>query len=243
MPIPSMPTRRTALLLAMVISLSACAVMPSPSVRPGGSVAIVVAADGIDIDLSRARMTGLLEKAGADAGKPAFVPVSVVSLSLGEAVLTGIGDEFAVHGALSPTSREQLLSMPVPVDRALLVRLVRNDTELLEPRSEPALGADGRRLDDRDMVVLSQRRLMRVSAVLIDLQTGAPRWQRAWDAGPVSSLRYVNYSGSSLAASVAATLANTVVSGLQGPSAPPAVGELETLQALFAEVMGALPER
>jgi len=243
MPIPSRSIRRWTLPLAAVLVLSACAATETARQPSGAAVAIMVAAPGVEVGLSRSRMTRLLEQAHADAGRLALVPASMVSVALGEAVLTGIGDELGDHAALSQASRNRLMAMPIPVDRALLVRLERNDTEVLEPSLEPALGVDGRALDDRDTVVLSHRRTMRVAAALIDLDSGSPLWQRAWDASPVASLKYVNYSGSSFAASVAATLANTVVGGLQGPNAPPAVGEQETLQALFGEVVQAMPPR
>jgi len=239
---------RPLLLPGVLLAVCGCgtvpASVPAPEAGAGtGSVAIVVAADRLESAPSRKRMNRLLEQAFVVDGRPRPVPGAMVALALGNARFDQIGDEIARYGVLSTETRRDLLAMPIPVRRALVVRLERNDTEVLEPRTEPALGTDGQRLVDRDVVVLARRRNLRIAASLTDLSTGKRVWARAWQAGPVTAMRYENYTGSSLAAGVAVALTNTVISGLDGPSAPPALDTEEALAALFRTLADEMPER
>ena len=238
---------RSLLLPGVLLAVCSCRTVPGPVPAPAaagaGSVAIVVAAERLESAPSRERMSRLLERAFIVDGRPRPVPGDMVALAVGEARFDEIGDEIARYGVLSTETRRDLLAMPIPVRRALVVRLERNDTEVLEPRSEPALDADGQPLSDRDVIVLARRRNLRIAASLTDLPTGRRVWEQAWQAGPVTTMRYENYTGSSLAASVAVALANTVIGGLDGPSAPPALDTEEALAALFRTLADEVPER
>ena len=248
-----MPAGWLLLLAGALLLLGGCRSTASPSgpaPADGASavgLAIVVAADGVQDAPSRARLQALLEQAFEaevrDGERAEPVPAAMVAVALGQARFEEIGDRLARGELLSPPVRRELLAMPIPVRRALVVRLERNEVEQLRPRREPLLDTDGDELVDREAIILSTRRLVRIGASLIDLPSGKSLWQRAWQAEPVVAMRYVNYTGSSLAASVATTLTNTVLGGLEGPRSPDAVDAEEAIAALFLTLADELSER
>lgn len=203
----------------------------------------VVAAPGVAKGMPDSSAALLLEDSLSQLGNHSVTGLARVRGAVGLERHAAIATEFARTGRLVNDGLQTVMATPLTARRGLLVRLEKNETDLLEPAAMPWRDLDGESPPDRQTVVLASRRKIRVSATLIELGTGSVRWQRAWTAAPVARTEYVRYTGSSFTGSVSASLANSVVNGLGGPAAPPPP-ELEVaLQAVFRELAETLPLR
>lgn len=236
---------RTAVLAVMCLLLAACGstLVDSVSEPNGLAVVVVAVAKDIDVDRSDAAITLLLEDAISVTGRHDVTPLSQVVAAIGAERHAVVKDEFSRTGRIVNASLQQVMSTPLGARRGLLLRVDENRTDTLEPRFEPFRDTRGRVVPDRQTVVLSSLRQVRVTASVIDLVTGSVRWQRAWTASPQSRSEYVRYTGSSFGGSLSATLANSVVNGLRGPAAPPPPELDIALDAVFRELAESLPTR
>ncbi len=236
---------RTFRLAAICVLLAGCGATPvNESVsRAGIAVIAVVAAPEVSLGVSTRSIAFQLEERLRAAGVPEVIAVSRVRSALGAERHALLSAEVAATNRLVNDALQQVMATPLEARYALFARVEQNETAILEPSQEPLRRGSGAIASDKETVVLASRRDVRVAATLLDLVTGSVQWQRAWTAAPLARADYVRYTGSSFSGSVTATIANSVVNGLRGPSAPPPPKLELALDAIFRELAAVVAER
>lgn len=207
----------------------------------GIAVVAVVAAPEVSTPLSTVTVSNSLEEALMASGSRRVTPLAQVRAAVGRDRYLSLSKEFAQSGRLANQALQTVMATPLNARRGLLIRIEQNDTDILEPASEPFRDQSGQIASDRQRVVLASRRTVQVAATLIDLGTGSLRWRKNWSTSPIARTDYVRYTGSSFAGSVSVSLANSMINGFGGPAAPPPPDFTVALDAIFHELSVALP--
>lgn len=148
---------------------------------------------------------------------------------------------FAAAGELRPNDIRALVAGRMPVQMGLIARIEQNNVEAGQRHSEQLRNNSGEILSDRERVVLTTVRRMRMKTSMINMSTGAVFWTRTYESAPVTKSSYVHYSGSSFSGSLAAALANTMSNGIRAPQGPLPPSNQLTLRSLMREVVRNLP--
>lgn len=152
-------------------------------------------------------------------------------------------DNYGENGWLRGEDMRALFAARLPVENVLIARVEKNDVRPGAPKTIELRNSAGQILDDRERVVLTTIREMRLQASIINLASGSVVWSRAYRATPATDASYTHYSGSSFSGSLAASFANTMTNGLRKPSGPKAPSSQLTLESLMREVVRNLPAR
>ncbi len=150
-------------------------------------------------------------------------------------------DNYARTGQLHPSDLQALVGARLPVRTALIARVEKNEVKPGAPKRVALRNNLGDILTDRERVVLSTVREMRLQATMIDVSNGNVVWSRTYRSSPSTEAGYTHYSGSSFSGSLAASLANTMTNGLRVPKGPPPPSNQLTLRSLMREVVRNLP--
>jgi len=146
-------------------------------------------------------------------------------------------------GQLQAADAQALSAARLPVRTVLIARLEKNEVRDGTPRRVQLRNNAGQVMTDRERVVLSTIREMRLQASLINLSTGRVTWSKTYRSAPAAESSYIHYSGSSFSGSLAASFANTMSNGLRVPSGPDSPSNHQTLHSLMREVVRNLPSR
>lgn len=228
------------------LSLAACSTPSSRNDRwQGYGVAVigVTAKSGLTTPFNRnilaSEFAGLLN----ERSQVAVLPALNVRQILGVQQYDDLMQSYAKRGSLDERQRQLLLAARLPARTAVLARLEEDYVNKLPARRERVTNRTGAVVADRENSVLATQRITRLSAVLIDLQTGDTVWRQQYEVGPATERVATEYLGSSFSGSLAAAFANTMINGVrvaQHPDAPPL---RLSLRLLLAEVASNLPLR
>lgn len=150
-------------------------------------------------------------------------------------------NQYARTGTIGPQDIQILQAARMPVQMALIARVVENGKEEVKPEMVRLRNKSGELMTDRTRVILSSQRVMLMQATMINVSTGAVFWTRTYRSEPKSRASYVQYHGSSFSGSLAAHLANTMTNGIKAPQPPPAPSNQMTLRSLFREIVRNIP--
>jgi len=150
-------------------------------------------------------------------------------------------ENYARTGQLKPADLRALVGAKLPVSSALIARVEKNEVEPGVPKRVALRNNVGDILTDRERVILSTVREMRLQAIMIDVSNGNVLWSGTYRSSPATEAGYTHYSGSSFTGSLAASLANTMTNGLRIPQGPPPPSNQLTLRSLMREVVRNLP--
>lgn len=152
-------------------------------------------------------------------------------------------ENYGQNGWLRGEDMRALFAARLPVENVLIARVEKNEVRPGAPKTIELFDSAGQVINDRERIVLSTIREMRLQASIINLASGSVVWSRAYRATPAADSSYIHYSGSSFSGSLAASFANTMTNGLRKPSGPKAPSSQQTLQSLMREVVRNLPAR
>lgn len=151
-------------------------------------------------------------------------------------------DHYAKHGALGPSQLNLLRAIGLPVETALIVRVERNQLTK-QYDLEPIRDRNGAILRDRERKILITGREVQMRASLINMASGSTIWSRSYRSSPKTKRAYVRYSGSSFSGTLAASLVNTMTTGLREPDWPMPASYKSTVQSLMREIVRNMPSR
>lgn len=231
--------------LVAVLGLTGCS---APSTRqhqgsPGG-VAIIGVTSGPKLGVGVNGTTLAYDLAGflMERDGLSILPLPQVQRVVGRDNLDELLQRFGAHGNLDGRDRQRLMAAGLPAARAIIVSVDSDEVRSRETVAEPIPASGGGYLQDRENIVQAVERETRLSAALLDLGSGTTIWQKSYSVMPVSRSSHVSYNGSSFSASLAATLANTMVNGWSIPAAPMAPSLRLNLRTLLREVALTLPQ-
>ena len=235
--------------MLVALAIGACASSPPVNQRPvPRSVAMigVTIADGVEAGKSQTAMARefqelIHDRQGYRTLRASAVQRGVNSVSSG--AYNDMLNNYAQTGELHPNDIRALIAARLPVQMALIARIEENKVLPGAQHSEQLRNNAGDILTDRERIVLSTVRKMRMKASMVNMQTGAVFWSRTYESTPATKSSYVHYSGSSFSGSLAAALANTVSNGIRAPSGPLPPSNQLTLRSLMREVVRNLPAR
>jgi len=232
-------------LLASFVLVGGCASVSREQVAVD---AIGVAVIGVSLregvrGINRSTAARDLARRLEEGGRRRVVSPGRAREALGEASREALLERHARSGLIEERDVRALVAAPLDTRFALFARIERDEVRELEPRSEPVRDDGGRTLSDRVRIERATRRDTELSAVLVDLHAARVVWLRRYAAAPVTRGESVRYRGSSFTGSVAALLANRLVSGTGSPDAPPPASRRATLERLFDEIERSLPVR
>ena len=148
---------------------------------------------------------------------------------------------FARDGVVGAAEFRSLQAARMPVQMALIARIEQNETKKDKFKVEALRNHSGVTLTDRERKILITERAVQMRATMINVATGAVVWSRSYRSVPETKLSYVRYLGSSFSGTLAASLVNTMTTGLREPSWPMPASYQLTVQSLMREVARNLP--
>lgn len=234
------------MLAAAFVLITACGTRSSvPQVADSSTSGVVVlgvvARSGLKLPLDTAKMSNDLAALLAGRGE-----VNVTSASTARDIIgAGPHDEmtsfYARHSQFAPYQIQRLMAANLPSSQALMVKLVSDQVEQLPMQRDVVLNANGQQIADRERRTFITQRTTRLAATLIDLRNGRVVWTRQYGVNPTTQISANHQVGTSLSASLAATVANTVVKGLGEASYPGPPALYDSVLALLQEVAYQLP--
>lgn len=148
---------------------------------------------------------------------------------------------FARDGIVGPTELRSIIEAGLPTQFALIARIEQNDTKKDKFKVEALRNHSGVLLTDRERKILITEREVQMRASMINVSTGALVWSRSYRSVPQTELSYVHYLGSSFSGTLAASLVNTMTTGLSEPDWPTPASYQQTVQSLMREIARNLP--
>ena len=91
--------------------------------------------------------------------------------------------------------------------------------------------------------MLITEREVQMRATMVNAANGAVYWSRSYRAVPETQLAYVRYFGSSFSGTLAASLVNTMTTGLKEPDWPAPASYQQTVNSLMSEIVRNMPVR
>lgn len=242
---------RCGIALLLVATLSSCA---SPGQRLGWSqgdatIAVlgVVAQNKVPYAGKRLQMAGYLEEFLTSDGRFRHIPYRAVRENL-----SGFHDEvlneYSREGDLSRQTIALLaeagaVSGASP-DYAVISRV---DKNVVHPKSNKYTDEmqtitevrdnQGLVLQDRRLITLSRERHVAVTTTVYDIQSGDVVWSKSFESRPRTTVSRIDYSGSSFAGAVTASVANLFSNGTRRFALPAPPGENLALREAFREVV------
>ncbi|MEE9319506.1 MAG: hypothetical protein V3U76_03590 [Granulosicoccus sp.] len=246
---------RSLLIAFAVLQQGACASHhpPRTSSSPGSIAVIgVTARDSLGVGLNRSMLnrdfTALLE----ESERFTVIPASRVKVSMNGTTTRGAASgeknyselirNYARTGRIAPGDMQRLMAARLPAAMAVIARVESDEVGPLRDESEAVRNRNDSWVTDRQRITRLRDRRTEMSAMMVNLSTGAIVWSRQYRVSPVNRSSYVQYYGSSFSASLAASLANTMVNGVRVPEGPPAPGLQPNIRSLLREVVRNLPE-
>lgn len=231
----------TVLLLASCVSKT-----PSGQSIAPNSVAIVAvtAAPGVKSGQSASVMARELKEFIHEAGGYRTLRSSQVEQAMNASQAGSYRElvsSFARDGVVGPSELRSLNAAGLPVQLALIARVEQNDTKKDKFKVEALRNHSGVLLTDRERKVLITEREVQMRASLINVANGAVVWSRSYRSVPQTKLSYVHYLGSSFSGTLAASLVNTMTTGLSEPDWPAPASYQVTVQSLMREIARKLP--
>lgn len=188
----------------------------------------------------RQRTAYLVEEQLFESGRIEHVPYKFVRESLGREFHDNLLAEYRNYGDVSKESLSRLSEVGLPAQYVIFTRLEKNETAKSEPTVLPVRNRYGDVLNDRVQVTLAHRRHVVMSAQIYELPGGNLAWQKAFESIPEATNTYVQYSGSSFAGSVAASVANSFANGSKVGRHPPAPNENTAIREAVREIVHAM---
>ncbi len=242
------PTIRNTLLLSFLL-LSACVskTPPHQGVVPK-SVAIiaVTVAPGVSSEQSQSAMARELKELVQDIDGYRTLRSSEVERAMNTikgGSYSSLVQNYARNGSLGATELSALSATRLPVQLALIARIEQNDVDRTHAYNEELRNHSGVILSDRTRRVLVTKRKVQMRASMVNVATGAVVWSRSYRSEPETKSAFVRYIGSSFSGTLAATLVNTMTTGLKDPEWPLAASYQLTVRSLMREVVRNLPSR
>jgi len=240
-------TVKNALLVVSVISLVACAgkTPRGPGVVPK-SVAIiaVTVAPEVSTEQSQSAMARAMKELIHESGGYRTLRSSEVQRAM-DAVkpgsYTSLIQNYARNGVLGPAELSALSAARLPVEMAIIARVEQNTVDKTHSQLEELRSHNGDILSDRKRRILVTKRKVQMQANMINVATGSVFWSRSYSSQPETKLAYVRYFGSSFSGTLAATLVNTMTTGLKDPEWPLPASYQLTVRSLMREVVRNLP--
>ena len=244
-----MTSRRNFLLKSIPLTLLAAGCAGSFSNGPRNnfapnSVAVlgVVQKQGLEVPISEYRLANDLEKLLRDNHSYTVMPLVEARNQMGAERHEILLKRVAGNGSLDREDTRMLRQMNFPVGTGVILALIGNEQEKLEPERLALRDNSGKVLTDREHVVLSTLRSVSLTATLVDLATERVQMHNEFNYESIERKRYVQYSsGASFGSTVAARLANTVTNGLSKPDWPEAPGLYDSFYELLTDVAAELP--
>lgn len=238
--------RNTTVLLTLLLTAGCVSkTQPGQSIA-SKSVAIVAvtAAPGVKSGLSASVMARELKEFIHEAGGYRTLRSSLVEQAMNTSQsgsYAELVESFARDGVVGPSELRSLNAAGLPVQLALIARIEQNETKKDKFKVETLRNHSGVLLTDRERKILITEREVQMRASLINVASGAIIWSRSYRSIPETKLSYVHYLGSSFSGTLAASLVNTMTTGLKEPDWPAAASFQLTVQSLMREVARNLP--
>lgn len=241
-------TKKTLLLLAIVLLAGCVSKKPAGQSAVPNSVAIVgvTATPGVKSGLSQSVMARELKEFIHEVGGYRTLRRSEVELALNAAQAgsySALMNAFGRDGVLGPKELRALHAAAMPVQYALIARIEQNNISKEKFQIEKLRNHSGVTLNDRERKVLITEREVQMRATMINVASGAVVWSRSYRSVPQTKLSYVRYMGSSFSGTLAASLVNTMTTGLREPGWPSPASYQSTVHSLMREVARNLPRR
>ena len=244
-------TARSLVIALVVLQQGACASHHPPRTHasPDSIAVIGVTAReslgaGINRNMLNRDLTTLLE----ESARYTVVPASRVKAGMngesarGSESYTELLQNYERTGRIEPRDMQRLLSARLPAEMAVIARVESDEVGQVRDETEAVENRNASWVTDRQRITRLRDRTTEMSAMMINLSTGAIVWHRQYRVSPINRSSYVQYYGSSFSASLAASLANTMVNGVRVPEGPPAPGLQPNVRSLLREIVRNLPD-
>jgi len=237
---------KTTVLLTLLLLASCVSKAPTGQSIVSNTVAIVAvtAAPGVKSGQSASVMARELKEFIHEAGGYRTLRSSQVEQAMNASRAGSYRElvgSFARDGVVGPSELRSLNAASLPVQLALIARVEQNDIKKDNFQVEPLRNHTGVLLTDRERKILITEREVQMRASLINVSSGAVVWSRTYRSIPQTKLSYVHYLGSSFSGTLAASLVNTMTTGLREPDWPAPASYQITVQSLMREVARNLP--
>jgi len=244
-------TARSLVVALVVLQQGACAShSPSRNNASLDSIAVigVTARESLGAGINRKLLNRDLSVLLEASAKYTVIPASRVKAGMngesnrGSENYTELLRNYERTGRIEPRDMQRLLAARLPAAMAVIARVESDEVGQLRDETEAVENRNASWVTDRQRITRLRDRTTEMSAMMINLNTGAIVWHRQYRVSPVNKSSYVQYFGSSFSASLAASLANTMVNGVRVPEGPPAPGLQPSIRSLLREIVRNLPD-